>query len=247
MQNLINTGPKIIMMKNLNSRGEAPIKLAVVLIVILVAAGVVVALKPWEWLNKGQGTVRFYHRAYFYLIGTNDNEPLENIEIAFPDPNIDNKALEPRRTYIPNGAFWTLYAYVDNELVVEIDRGNVMQLVGPRASTVNYASFGYGDSNLGPKLIFHGIDKLYPGEVLEVTQLLEIPADMVNRLTLEDEGPEPNSTFADISPSPVKRIDAQFFAGLYRINDDNTLQKVEEFERTIENGSTGGWWELAPV
>lgn len=231
------------MMIRLNSKGEAPVKLAIVLVVLIVAAGVVVALKPWDWFNSG-GTVRFYSVVYFHLLATDDNEPLQNVMIRFPDPNIGNVELDP--AYAPNGAFWTLYAYTENGLVVEVDHGEVIQLVSPRTSTIEF-EVGYGLSAWGPKFGFDNINKLYPGEVLEVRQWVEIPAGKADRLTIGDEGPEPYSTYAYLNPVPTKNIDASFFAGLYRLNADNALQKVEEYEHTAENGLTGGWWELTPI
>lgn len=233
-------------MKSPNSKGEAPVKLAVVLIVVIVVAGLVVALKPWEWPNSSGGTVRFYSRAYFYFMGAGDNGSLENVTLAFPDSNLsDNKILN--RDYITDG-YWTLHAYVDNEPVVEIRALTVVQLVAPRTSEPVISSMGANTSVWGPKYSFTEIDCLYPGEILEIQLWWEIPADMADRLTLEDTGLEGYPTYALVYSDPAKNINGSLFAGLYKLNDDNTIQQVvEEFGYTLENEFSQFWWGLEPI
>lgn len=231
-------------MKNPNSKGGAPVKLAVVLIVLIVAAGVVVALQPWNLFNSGSGPVRFYSRAYFYLIGTEDNGPLENVALYFPDPNVgDNKILN--RDYIKDG-YWTLYAQTDNGLVTEIQALTVVQLVAPRTSELVISSMGANTSVWGPKYSFTEINRLYPGEILEIQLWWEIPSSMMNQLTLQDTGPYSPAVL--IYPNPAKNIDGSFFAGLYRIDENYVVQEVvEEFQENDYNAPTQLWWELASI
>lgn len=217
--------------------------LVAIIIIVIVAAGAFVLLRR---AGSSGEKVRFYSRVYFYLIGTEDNGPLENVEIiALPDPSIDNKVLGS--AYVPNGVFWTLYANTDNGPVVEVDQGVVKQLVGPRTSTIEFTGIGGGPSVFGPKVKFVEVNGLYPSEILEVRQWLEIPADMADRLTLRDTGLIGGSTCGLIYSVPAKKINGSIFAGLYKVKDDNTLQKVEEFMDTAENVQTVGWWGLAPI
>lgn len=123
------------------------------------------------------------------------------------------------------------------------------QLVGPRTSTIEFTDIGYDPITAqGPKFVFI-FDRLYPGEIIEIRQWVEIPADDANRLTLRDAGLSLPTAF--IYSQPAKSIDCSFFTGLYRGNwSDNTLlslQTVEEFGGIIENELTQVWWELAPI
>jgi hypothetical protein len=205
---------------------------------------VVVVLRPWEWLNHDQNTVRFFSRTYFWLKGTEDNEPLENVTISFPDPNVENEMLN---RFIKDG-YWILSTSTDNGIVVEIQALTVVQLVPPRTSELNMEGIGHVYSVAGPKFSFQEVDNLYPGEILESVDWWEIPADMAGWLTLRDSGLSGgySPTYALVYSTPAKNISGQFFAGLYKLNDDNVvIQKVEEFTDTFENEPPLGWFGLA--
>ena len=216
------------------------------MVVILVATGAVVALRPWEWFSNGRGAVRFFSQAYFWLKGTEDNGPLENVTINLPDPNVENEGV----TGFFKDGYGTLSALTDNGIVIEVQVPTVLQLVPPRTA-VPSMDIGHASSVAGPKFVFKEVDLLYPGEILEIRIWWEIPTDMADRLTLRDAGLPGESalipTYALVYPTPAKNIDAQIFAGLYRLNSDNTVQSVvEEFGITVENGQTGAWWALGP-
>jgi hypothetical protein len=225
-------------------KGGGSVKLAIVLIVVIVAIGVVAALKPWDWLN--QGTVRFYSLARFYLSKTEDNKSLDNVLFGFPDLTLgDNKILS--RDYIKSG-YWVLYAYVDNQLVEEVRDLTTLQLVPPRTSEPVVQDMGASNSFFGPKYSLGEVDHLYPGEVLELQLWWEVPASMAERLTLRDSEGQ-GTTYAHVYSTPAKNISGQFFAGFYRLNNDNIIvQKVEEFSSGVgENLPSIGWWGLDPV
>ena len=225
-------------------KGKSSTMLAVALIAIIVVVGVVVVLRPWEWLNQSQSTVRFYSRTYFYLTNTEDNGPLDNVSIYLPDPHIENEILN--RSFIKDG-YWILSASTGNGIVVEIQALTVVRLVSPRTSEPVISSHGANTSIAGPKYSFSEIDYLYSGEILEVQLWWELPADMANRLTLRDYGVVA-PTYALVYSTPLENISGQFFAGLYRLNNDNTVQTtVEEFTVTFENGPSQYWWGLASV
>jgi len=229
-------------------KGGGPVKLAIVLTVVILAVGVVAALKPWDWLNQNQGTVRFYSLGRFYLSKTEDNESLDNVLFAFPDLTLgDNKILS--RDYIKDG-YWVLYAYVDNQLVEEVRDLATLQLVPPRVSAPVVYTWGAANTARGPKYELGEVDHLYPGEVLEIQLWWEIPSDMVGRITLRNIKPDPLGypTNALVYPTPAKNISGSFFAGLYRLSDNYMIQqKVEEFSDTAENVLSMGWWGLDPV
>ncbi|MEW6222555.1 MAG: hypothetical protein AB1476_04485 [Candidatus Hadarchaeota archaeon] len=227
------------------SNSKSLTKLVVVLVMAATVAGAVAVFQPWKWINSG-GTVRFYTKASFYLQGTEDNGQLENVTIYFPDLTIsDNKILN--RDYIKN-ADWNLYAYVDNQLVTEIRGMTVLQLVAPRTSELVIPSMGYNTSLWGPKYSFSEMDRIYPGETLQIELWWEVPASIADKITLRDFNPSFYPTTSLIYyNTPGKRINASFFSGLYRIDENyRILQVVEQFSRT-ENGLGGVWWELSAI
>jgi len=85
---------------NVMSR-RAPTTIVPFALAIALGMGSVLAGIPWEKAQvlfggaQAQENVPFRTEDYFYLLGTEDNEVVENIEIVFPTPQIENK-------YIPN-------------------------------------------------------------------------------------------------------------------------------------------------
>lgn len=226
------------------TKSKVKSKLAVTLIVIILVASAVVAIKPWEWLNRSQSTVRFSSRAYFWLKETKDNGPLENITIAFPEPHVENKTLN--RDFIKAG-YWILSASTDNGIVVEIQEPTVIRLISPRTAEPVMTGLGASNSVAGPKYAFEYIDRIYSDEILELQGVWEIPASMADQLTLRDYGVAA-PTYALVYSTPLENISGQFFVGLYRLGNDNTVQTVvEEFTVTFENGPSQYWWGLNPV
>ncbi|MEW6592771.1 MAG: hypothetical protein AB1305_03720 [Candidatus Hadarchaeota archaeon] len=220
------------------------VKPVIVLVVIIVVAGAVAALKPWEWINQS-GAARFYSRTYFYLTKTEDNNPLENVIISLPDPHVENQLLN---NYIKD-AYWVLSASTDNGVVVETQGLAVLRLVPPRTSELKMEGMGHEITFVGPKFSFDQVDRLYIGEILEIQLWWEIPADMANRLTLKYNAAG-YPTHAAVYSTLTKNVSGQFFAGLYKLNSDNTIaQKVEEFSGAIENEPSNQlvWWGLGQV
>ncbi len=242
--------------------GGAKVKLAVVLTFAILTVGAAVALSQWS----REKTVRFYSQAYFLLRGTEDNGFLgtdnlsafaiseEGVALSLPDPNIDNKALEPRRDYVKSSVI-SLWNYEDNKTTLEMRSGEKsINLVGARTSLVvrNDLETGYDPITVaGPKYALT-FDKLYPNEIIMIEQWWEIPASMADNLTLEDMAVTENSdsgpTTARLVAFPIKGISGYFFAGLYKTDDENNIvQVVEEFERSFETASSSGWVALSPV
>jgi len=228
------------------AKSKSPAKLAVVLVVLTVVAIGLAVTKPWEILGFGGGTARFYSNAYFYLTGTNDNGPLENVEVWLPDLTAgDNKILD--RDYIKDG-YWAINAQVDNTVVVEFQAGVTGQLVAPRTTWPVIQTAGADPTSFcGPK---YGIvmDRLYLGEVFQVELWWEIPAGMADKITLRDFNPWGYPTSALIYSNPMKRVSGIFFAGLYKLTPENIVEKiVENVSWEIENGETQQWWGLSSV
>ncbi|MEW6222693.1 MAG: hypothetical protein AB1476_05245, partial [Candidatus Hadarchaeota archaeon] len=180
------------------------------------------------------GTARFYSRAYFWLKGTEDNGPLENVTISLPDPHVENKLLSGLG-YIKDAAR-VLSAITDNGIVVEFYAGAAIQFVPPRTFEPTM-EIGHGMAYPGPKFSFQEVDYLYPGEILEIQLWWEIPASMAGRLTLKDVLSPAGYPTNALVYSP-KTISGDIFAGLYRLGDDNVAQKVEEFSARFENVSS---------
>jgi len=219
------------------------VALVVVVIVVVAALGAFVLLR-----REDGGKVRFYSKTYFYLIATEDNGPLESVVIAFPDPNIDNKALEPRADFASGGANWTLYAYLDNVLIIEVRNGVENQLVAPRTSKPENVILESGKSPYNP-VVGIQIDNLFPSEILVIEQWWEIPADKANQLTLRA-STWGNASAAGATCDPAKRASFSFSAELYRYVGENLVQKAEAFGITDEElvgGQLIGWWELTPI
>ncbi len=243
-----------------NSRGTAAIKLVIIIATAIIIVGVVATVK--SWYSNGSGTVRFYSQAYFLLMNTEDNGFLgtdnfvmfgdEGVAFSFPDPNIDNKALEPRGDYVESSVI-SLWNYEDNELVLEMKSGEIeTNLVGDRKSLLVLDDFGYlPETVAGPKYRL-AFDKLYPNEVIMIEQWWVIPTDMADDLTLEDGGldldPTLDPTYARIGAFPNKTITGYFSAHLYKIDSENRVTKVvEKFEGGFENMVSDGWLGLVPV
>ncbi len=195
--------------------------------VIAVVVGVVLWLRPWE----SGGTVRFDYRAMFTYLGSEDNEPLENLLLKWSAPQIDNTLIE--ETY----STWELY-YIeeDNTLILQATPTGVINLRGFRASQLGIYSFGHECEQYGPALNFQ-IDKLYPREVFLNIGHVIVEKEKAEELTLCVYGQTAPVGAWQAFGQEDKKIDFSLVAGLYQ---ENTL--IEQYEWTQENGLYGSYW-----
>jgi hypothetical protein len=217
-----------------------PLVLAVVLAGSTLGFGV-----PWglqrEETTSGENVLFMYEASFAYR-GSADNIPIENVEIGFPCPNIEN---EP----IPTSSSWTLYWQdIDNTLHPEISYNKVTGV------TTNYEFYGNRTENLeillnevgltshGPKLHLI-IDKLYPREVFWTTVIAVAPKETANRVTLVEVGENQRTdAYYEHWPLKVEFINLSFWAQLSKVVDENTLELIETFSRVYDNGHPGWYW-----
>jgi len=197
--------------------------LAVALAVSVIGFGV-----PWI---LGEENVRFDYRATFAYIGSEDNEPLENLVLKWSAPQIDNSFIE--ETY----SSWELYYVEDNDsLTLQANAAGIVNLQGSRSSQPEIYSFGHENEQFGP-VLNAWIDKLYPREVFLNLGYGVVDKERVGDLTLRVYGQTDSIAAWQAFGQEDKRIDFSFTVSLYR---ENIL--VERFEWTQENGYYGWSW-----
>jgi len=197
--------------------------LAVALAVSIIGFGV-----PWR---LGEEDVRFDYRATFTYIGSEGNEPLENLVLKWSAPQIDNSFIEEAYSS------WELY-YVedDNSLTLQANAAGIINLRGSRSFQLGIYSFGHENEQFGP-VLNAWIDELYPREVFLNLGHGMVDKERAGDLTLRVYGQTDSIAAWQAFGQENKRIDFSFAVGLYR---ENIL--VERFEWTQENGSYGWSW-----
>jgi len=203
--------------------------LAVALAVSVIGFGV-----PWR---LGEGDVRFDYRAMFIYLGSEDNEPLDNLYLRFPAPQIENE--------FAGEIFgsWELY-YVedDNTLTLQSNAAGIVNLRGARGSQLGIYTSIVENSEYGPTLTW-SLDRLYPREVFMDhgwVWILEKNADKVT-LLIYGESWSGAYWYTPKFYEESKGINFSFGAGLYR---ENVL--VEQFEAAWETEyGLYGWYMLA--
>lgn len=197
--------------------------LAVALAVSIVGFGV-----PWR---LGEEDVRFDYRAMFVYLGSEDNEPLENLVLRWSAPKIENSFIE--ETY----PTWELY-YIENGnmLTLEASENGFYNPCGARSSQLEIYSFGYDNTEYGPTLNAW-FDTLYPREIFLNRGYVLIDKERASDLTFHVYSQVDSIASWYPLGQENKRIDFSFVVGLYR---ENIL--VERFEWSQENGSYGWSW-----
>ncbi|GAI44085.1 unnamed protein product [marine sediment metagenome] len=179
--------------------------------------------------------MRFDYRAMFIYLG--DNEPLENLYLGFPAPQIENK--------FAGDIFssWELY-YIedDNSLTLQTTPVGIVNLRGSRSSQLEIYTSIMENTEYGPSLVWI-LDRLYSQEVFMDYGWNWVPRGKANVVTLRAYGdPQGEALAYWYTPNAQqenKRIDFSFAVGLYR---ENTL--IERYEVTWENEDLG-WYYLS--
>jgi len=192
--------------------------------------------------------------AYFitYLLGTEDNGPVENVAIVYLCPNTNNKYPEIDGNPITYSS-WMLYYLEDN--------GDLR----PQAQFWWSNSLGkwefeiyqfYGERGAPPTVVNHGVDprsnpfgpvigatfdRLYPREVLWHVSGVDVPKGKGRSLTLRAMRFEDNVSFAWLGCYSAGKIDpydkkvyVRFVAQLWEPAGENTLKRIEFYQREIE-------------
>jgi len=197
--------------------------------------------------------------AYFitYLLGTEDNGPIENVDIGYLAPNVDNWCPQEGGEFLLESR-WILYYLEDNgdlrpQVIFwqrAVDRKweiQVLQLYGKRESPPEVLDSGVAPTNVGPHNVTF-IDRLYPREVLWEECKVEVPRSKAGKLTLRMAGQENLSRATlDMVPSveslyynPVptqpfdKKVHVRFVSQLLRPLRENARERIEFYQREIE-------------
>jgi hypothetical protein len=197
--------------------------------------------------------------AYFitYILGTEDNRPIENVRISYLAPNVDNWCPQEGGEFLLRPR-WILYYLEDNgdlqpQVIFwrrEVDRKweiQVLQLCGERENPPEILDSGVALNDKGPHAVTF-IDRLYPGEVLWEECEVEVPRSKTGRLTLRMAGQEnlSGATLAMVpsleslyyNPVPTqpfdKKVHVRFVSQLLRPLGENARERVEFYQREIE-------------
>lgn len=214
----------------MSARG-LPWRIVAVVFVIVAVVGAVLWFRPWET----GGEVRFDYRAMFAYLGSEDNEPLENLALRFPAPQIENNFTG--EIY----SSWELY-YIedDNSLTLQATTAGVINLRGSRSSQLEIYTYGIENSTYGPALL-REMYKLYPREVFVDLGQVQTSKNIADSITLQVYGVQEDWSFGywhtQKAEQENKHIDFSFAAGLYQ---ENIL--IEQYEVTWENESWGGFY-----
>ncbi len=238
-------------------------KLIVAVLAVVVVVAAVMVLKPWERLGEGNDeageNVLFQYQANFAYLGSEDNLPIENVGITLPCPNIENEGV---MAFMDTRGYTRTLYWQDNEnmlypqtvetpiLILEngetytTDNVQVYELRFPRTSAPEIRS--RGDFTIdGPK-INYVLDKLYTREVFCVSNVVSVPQDKAERVTLRNYGDNEWRSSAGYyypygSSPPGEPINLLFWIQLSKKVGEN-YEVVETFSRTAENAEYGWWW-----
>jgi len=176
----------------------------------------------------------------FIYLGSEDNEPLENLWLRFPAPQFENK--------FAGDIFgsWGLYYVEDNgNLTLQANANGIVNLRGARSSQLGIYTLIMENSGYGPALTWN-IDRLYPQEVFMDYGWTWVSGEKVDAVTLRDYSVQEDWSWAYWRTPKVeqenKRIDFSFAVGLYH---ENTL--IERYEGTWENETWGGFYLIKTI
>jgi hypothetical protein len=214
---------------------EAATLLLVVALVVIVAYA-----RPWAGGGAEENVV-FLYTASFTYENFVDNQPIENIIVSFPCPNIDN---EPVRAINFSWFLWWMpKPENENMKILQIQDGRVDNLLGNRIGPL-FIQYGVENTDRGPKISLL-MDKLYPQEVIQIQTYVVVSSSKSNDLTIS-ENKEDKKVAAGYQYDPSdKKINFSFRVQLL-IKLNNDFRIVEEFRRAEENAGFGWWW-LNPI
>jgi len=205
---------------------------------ILIVLFVVLALTAVVMLMRGpeeqvvEENVLFEVTNIFIYHGSENNLPIENLTLLFPCPNVDNQPPITATT-------WALYYQtLDNENL-QASEAQIYQFKGQRTQTLGIISRGRVATEWGPK-IRYVLDKLYPGEILVIKTLTNIPQSDASKVTIRNYGYAQSSAY--YWHQPEWRIDLSFWSRLSRGTDN-----LETFYNGVENAPAGSVIWLYPI
>jgi len=207
---------------------------------ILIVLFVVLALVAVVMLMRGpeeqvvEENVLFEVTDIFVYYGSEDNLPIENLTLLFPCPNVDNQPPTTATT-------WALYYQtLDNENL-QASEAQIYQFKGQRTQTLGIISRGRVTTEWGPK-IRYVLDKLYPGEILVIKTLANIPQSDASKVTIRNYGDTLGRSSAYYWHPPEWHIDLSFWSRLSRGTDN-----LETFYNRVDNAPAGSVIWLYPV
>lgn len=232
-------------------------KIGAILLAFVFVFGLFWTFKPWERFIGGSGegenqpageNVLFAYEAQFWYRGSEHGEPLENLYLHFPAPNIDNKISASQ--LLVQG--WKL-EYIDNENVIwlEIRRNEaigsttIYELKGNRADQIGILEGPIlGDGRTGPAIEYQ-LSELYPHEQFGIYLFVVVENDEADKLTLIQAGENKKSNASYYWPkdnAENRTIDLYFHVRLSQQVDDSQFQIIEEFSRLYDNGPSSWYW-----
>jgi len=210
---------------------------------LMVAALVVFVAYARPWVGEEEN-VMFWYTASFTYENSEDNLPIENVLLSFPHPNIENEPM------LITGFSWSLFGPSpenQDKMVLQIQDGRVVQLLGNRTSTL-FIQYGRENTQYGPRISL-SIDKVYPQEVLWIQAYTLTSFEKSKDMTI-CENKENKRVYGRYQYQPSDKITKiSFWVQLSKKTNDN-LEKVEEFDHTIENAQPLGrsvWVRLYPT
>lgn len=205
--------------------------------VVIAAAMIVVALlwfRPWESASE---YVQFEYRAFFTYLGSEDNEPLENLILGFPIPKIENSPAGDIK-----GTWMLYYIENDNTLTLQATKHGIVNLRGNRTSQLGIYSEGIENAEHGPTSSWN-IDRLYPREVFLDVGFTSVPEERTRAASLRIHNESWSGAYWYNSKfyQENRGIYFSFVAELYR---ENTLVELFQANWEAEYGLYG-WYILS--
>ncbi len=192
--------------------------------------------------------VIFQVDGYFWYRGSENNAPIDNVILQFPQPQIDNEFINS------NMGWWTFFYVDDNgNWLMEMqgsayeNYGAVYQFYGERTQEPVLVSAINMATPFGPKADYI-FDRIYPREAVWVTFNTMVPKENASKVTLVEVDITENqltrtTAYYWQSPTVVDLIDLTFWVKLSKL-DNNTLIQLENYSRVFDNAPSGGYYGL---
>jgi hypothetical protein len=232
--------------------------MAITAISIFLVAGSLTAGWPWDYrvsyLRGQEKYVTFKQEAALYLLSTEDNGPLENLDFYFLAPHAENKLIiDENENPMYKGMVHVFYLGENGALLLQCLTQNgkdwdVVKFYGQRQEVPRFDGF----INPNSLCINRFINKLYPREVFWAVEVVRVPERDAKKISIRDLSKKEDVTkagfthvFPDNSVGPFdKKATVYFWIHLSRLEENGAFETLATYSGRFENTTGDLYYEL---